>query len=341
MSTLTVIATLGILVVVIVLGVLGIHYFTRTSRFISIAERPRDLARLETLRQESTPQRIMVSVASYRDPECARTVQRLVEHAAHPDHVRICVLEQNLRGDVKADALCGSHPSVQVERMSAREARGPLWARMHIAKCVRDDDAFVLQLDSHTYPCVGWDVECVREWERCNDARAILTMYPNDYDRENADGAKDTRATKLRLKYFNDDGVPELEAVPSAQSAPEPSAFWAAGFSFAPAQAARDMSLPLALAEDVFFGEEILQAMRLWTRGWNFYAPARPLAWHLWDRSYRPTFWENQDQERRNSGQRNTQRIRDLVRDRKSDDPPNLLGDARSVDDYFKFAGLD
>ena len=37
----------------------------------------------------------------------------------------------------------------------------------------------------------------------------------------------------------------------------------------------------------LFFGEEAYMAARGWTRGWDVFAPARPLAFHQWQRSSR------------------------------------------------------
>ncbi len=34
---------------------------------------------------------------------------------------------------------------------------------------------------------------------------------------------------------------------------------------------------------------------RLWTSGWDFYAPGRVVLYHLWSRDHRPSFRENKD----------------------------------------------
>lgn len=39
----------------------------------------------------------------------------------------------------------------------------------------------------------------------------------------------------------------------------------------------------------LFFGEEMLQLVRMWLRGWDVYAPICPVAFHLWSRAHRPT----------------------------------------------------
>jgi hypothetical protein len=42
----------------------------------------------------------------------------------------------------------------------------------------------------------------------------------------------------------------------------------------------------------LFFGEEISMAVRMWTRGWDLFAPDGHVVFHRWARAYRSTFWE-------------------------------------------------
>jgi hypothetical protein len=46
-----------------------------------------------------------------------------------------------------------------------------------------------------------------------------------------------------------------------------------------------DPHLPL-----LFFGEELLQLARMWTRGWRVFAPTNSVVFHLWSRDNRETF---------------------------------------------------
>ena len=40
----------------------------------------------------------------------------------------------------------------------------------------------------------------------------------------------------------------------------------------------------------LFFGEETSMAARLYTNGWDFFAPTQAVVYHLWSREYRHTF---------------------------------------------------
>ena len=68
-------------------------------------------------------------------------------------------------------------------------------------------------------------------------------------------------------------------------------AFWAAGFSFSRAALLKEVPYDPHLPF-LFFGEEISYALRLYTRGYDLFAPDAHLVFHNWARSYRTTFWE-------------------------------------------------
>jgi hypothetical protein len=78
--------------------------------------------------------------------------------------------------------------------------------------------------------------------------------------------------------------------------APIPALFWVSGFSFARAAALVEVPYDPHLPH-LFFGEESAMSARLWTSGWDFYAPGCVLFYHLWSRDHRPSFRENQDRD--------------------------------------------
>ena len=111
---------------------------------------------------------------------------------------------------------------------------------------------------------------------------------PNEIDH------KETQGTVMRATRFDEDGMLRLSARPISAStimkenAALQTPFWAAGFSFSDMEMARlvpyDPDLPY-----LFFGEEICMTLRMWTSGFDFFAPLENVAYHLWSRNYRPT----------------------------------------------------
>lgn len=67
---------------------------------------------------------------------------------------------------------------------------------------------------------------------------------------------------------------------------PLPACFWAAGFSFSRCSVLHDAPY-CPLLRHLFFGEEIYQLARLWTRGYDVFAPSKVVAFHQWERGAR------------------------------------------------------
>jgi len=61
---------------------------------LSGAEVPAELRARDTAQQ-----RILVQIASYRDPECRETIDNLYRQAIHPERVHVAICWQHLDGD--------------------------------------------------------------------------------------------------------------------------------------------------------------------------------------------------------------------------------------------------
>lgn len=65
----------------------------------------------------------------------------------------------------------------------------------------------------------------------------------------------------------------------------------AAGFLFCDGSVVEEVPYDPNL-KGVFFGEEAVLAVRLWTHGYDFFTPKEAVVFHLWSRDHRPTFRE-------------------------------------------------
>lgn len=136
-----------------------------------------------------------------------------------------------------------------------------------------------------------------------------------------------------------------------------PSAFWAAGFAFSSAQVIAEVPYDPHL-EHLFFGEEMSMVLRLWTHGWDFFAPHKTVVFHCWDKtsgkkhggnSWRPMA------ARESVRQRSVRRVLALITGRRKslegvgqpgkDYLAELdqfgLGDSRSVRQYQDYSGVN
>ena len=182
---------------------------------------------------------IFVSIPSYRDPECQKTVRDLYAKASNPSRVYVGIASQH---DTSNDAVETSElygqllPGVGVRASSQPQhhllaprgnvrllsvhysvATGPCYARTLSQSLYRGEE-YVLNIDSHMRFRANWDSFLISSLEETHlhyhpaaphesfPFRAIFTTYPPGYDLPDAVPAE-TRRTYLVPKCFNKAGV--------------------------------------------------------------------------------------------------------------------------------------
>ncbi len=289
--------------------------------------------------------RIFVRIPAYRDPEVLETVERLLTRAERPERVSVGICWQ-------FDAGAGEGPLAVPERWRAQvrvldvpaaESQGPCWAR-HQAETLLADEDFVLGVDAHTQPAVGWDAALLDTWSRCGPQAVLsgpLAGYkPPDLLRSDVrpgfrrPARFDRGELSLRTGFF--DGYPE---------APVQVAFVHRRFVFAPAACVRAVPTDPTL----YLEDDVAYSLRLFTHGWDVYAPTDVLLWHRFNDGgdQRPLHWKHHPDWRRLRGAAR-KRIRRLTgfEPLKAHELPDAddgfgLGRARSAADFADFCGFD
>jgi hypothetical protein len=243
---------------------------------------------------------IFCSVASYRDKQCPPTVIDMIEKAKNPEKLVICICQQNDPNDVDCikEYVNEKNINVKILRLTDKEARGPCWARYLIQQEWRGEEYF-LQIDSHMRFVDNWDQKCIDDIESLPE-KSCLTNYPSNFNLQV--GIPDEH-NQLRGGLFivnketsefdgffrvNSEFVDKLEKPAVARG-------WGACFSFSKSNLLHDAPYD-PYTPHLFFGEEMDIWARMYTNGWYCYAPKLPICFTSFDRSYRPTFWENPDQ---------------------------------------------
>ena len=147
-------------------------------------------------------------------------------------------------------------------------------------------------MDSHVRFVQDWDVDIIEQWKSTQNEMAVLSTYLSDIarsiDDQTHESLRSSRSIMCRVEYDWKGGsmahikngvqpcnLPKIKATPMLQP------FWAAGFSFARGhfivQVPYDHYLPM-----VFQGEEISMAVRGFTFGYDYYAPSRHVAFHIY-----------------------------------------------------------
>ena len=129
---------------------------------------------------------IFISIASYRDELCPKTLISLYENAKNPEKVIVGICQQNDEND---DADCffpKTHKlynkiknNIKTIRISSKHAKGPTYARW-LCSALWYGEEFYLQIDSHTTFEKKWDKTIIDDIRSYNNNKICITYYPPD-----------------------------------------------------------------------------------------------------------------------------------------------------------------
>ena len=288
---------------------------------------------------------IFVSIASYRDRECSKTIHSLFANAASPSNVFVGVCEQN-KGKKEGCACCPQYDAqIRFKHLSYKDAKGPTFARYWCSLLWRGEELY-LQIDSHMKFVPNWDTKCfqmIREASRPNP-RVVISAYPPTPKQMRIEGtpAMCNATYKQTLPSFT---ASWSSPSPTPLLAPKP--FIAAGLMLLPGTFLYSVPFDPYLPH-LFQGEEILLSARLWTHGFDMYTPNMKIASHDYERKNDPKGWNDLNgSECRARAVKRAQFILGLV-SKKSILPDFLvdtnlygLGKDRTIEAFWKKAGID
>ena len=291
--------------------------------------------------------RIFVSIASYRDTECQWTVKDLFEKASHPERVFAGICWQFIAAeDADCFAVRTRPEQCRVIEVDARESRGVCWARSRIQSLWQGEEYF-LQIDAHSRFVPDWDEVFLEMLRSCPSERAVLSAYPATYTPPDKLG--EDVVSIITPKEFDDRGLLAFGSrgtpAAGAPAQPTPTPYIGAGTVFAPSAIIQEVPYDPHI---YFTGEEITLAARLWTHGWDIFAPNRVTVYHEYtERPNKRRHWHDHKLWTELSD-RATLRVRHLLDGEPCSDAQALvdidrygLGTYRSLAQYEAFAGVD
>ncbi len=283
--------------------------------------------------------RIMVSIASYRDPELPNTIANALSQAAYPEHLRFAICHQF--DDETAGLLerWDDDPRFSIDAVHHSESHGCCWARN---RCfgLFDGEPYLLQIDAHTRFAARWDARFIDMLESTDSDLPVLTTYPSRYTvGDDGEAVHDIDAGVQRL--YIAEVRPDLTTLqrtrpPNDLSRPGPCPTLAAGLIFTRGRFCRDVDYDPGI---YFAGEEISLAARAFTSGYDLYHPTETLVWHLYDHDH-PKHWEDHDTHAASHADA-VGRLRTLFQGDSSSLGRYGLGSARSLAEFERFAGID
>lgn len=318
----------------------------------------------------SPTETIFVSVPNYRDSETPKTIYNLFAkaHCPYRIYVGLCNQTKNIPGErevvdqvikiasssINSDMKFTSNftsffqSNIRVEYVPHNLARGPVIARAAIEKRLYAGEKYFMMIDSHMRFVKDWDKKALENLHNCPSERPILTMYPNSYEKKthNVELFDNEPPSCLFIDQFDDRGFPIIRgrSFVSVPARPTKQLFWTPCFSFTFAVAHKEVPYDPNM-RNLFSGEQISMSVRLWSCGWDFFAPNTMICKHLYDRSYRPTFWEleksSDDAECRVQCLLGIRPLNSVHEKITKDFNIYGLGQRRTIEQYQKFANID
>lgn len=254
--------------------------------------------------EDIIPGSIFVSIASYRDDECSTTIKDLFDKASDPSRVFVGAVQQNKESAESCIAKCDKCKEriesghIRVAEFKHTDARGPTFARFEATKLWKNEQYF-FQIDSHTQFEKDWDQTIRKQFELTNDPKAVIGGYPFTFDQMKKNRGNHKQTIHMCYGELNEDKLPGLKGkvvnIPK-DGKPIPEMYIGAGNMVLPYQALVDVPYDPYLAF-LFFGEEILYSARLWTSGYNMYAPTQQYIAHHYERKDKPKFWNDRNKD--------------------------------------------
>eukprot|EP00924_Labyrinthula_sp_SR-Ha-C_P014127 maker-scaffold_77-snap-gene-0.1-mRNA-1 protein AED:0.02 eAED:0.02 QI:8/1/1/1/1/1/2/568/462 len=242
---------------------------------------------------------------------------------------------------------CFEFDHVRVLRLHSSEAKGPVYARGRQTELVKQDDEFCMQIDAHTIFKKNWDELMLNQWGATENEYAVLSTYPTNYKHLEKNSNNHWEMPHLCSAAVLGDGLVRNGQAKAAANLERPilAPLWAAGLSFSKCHAERNIPNDVNL-EHIFTGEEFARGARLWTHGYDFYTISRPVIGVYYGKEKGGKGSWHRDQKALERSQR---RLATLLRAPNSDQSvsayenlkPFTLGNKRSLDQYFKFSGVN
>lgn len=283
--------------------------------------------------------RILVAIASYRDPELPNTIADAITQAAYPEHLRFAICHQFDDETIGLLERWADDPRFSIDAVHHSESRGCGWARNRTF-AMFDDERYLLQIDAHTRFAARWDARFIDMLESTGSDFPILTTYPSRYTiADDGEVVYDLEAGIQQL--YVDEVRPDLTTLqrtrpPADLSRPGPSPTLAAGLIFTRGQFCRDVDYD----PDIYFGgEEISLAARAFTSGYDLLYPTETLIWHLYDHDH-PKHWEDHSSHSAAHADA-VSRLRTLFQGDAATLGKYGLGSVRSLVEFERHAGIN
>jgi hypothetical protein len=300
--------------------------------------------------------RILVSIASYRDPLLGWTIRDAYENATNKDHLFFAVVEQAFESEALDYRSLPFSKQIRYIRVNPEQSRGCCWARS-VAQTLWGNEDYYFQIDSHIGFDPGWDtlMHAAMQHLREHHDRPLITNMPYALEAKDDDIVNNPvrkirddkefqeltricrpvqKETTFKDNYFigvQCDYVPKKNFVPGY--------LVAAGCLFTLGKWVEEVPYDPYL---FFEGEEQSIALRSWTHGYSIFHISPLMFYHYYISAYKQRFWSD-DVEKQSPWQALNERSFNRLQKIVTGDDMGIygLGTRRSLHDYIRFTGID
>jgi hypothetical protein len=300
---------------------------------------------------------IFISIASYRDSICSKTVESLYENADFPERIFLGICEQN-NPETEENESCSKntfkyHSNIKKIKIPNWAAKGPTWAR-YLCSTLFDNQDYFCQIDSHSIFAKSWDTKCItqiKEIQKLGNPNIILSYYPKSFDQHAVQQETpqiQNTVPRICQSFFNDRGMisflgAEDMAVKKDENIQTP--YVTGGFLFTTKSFLIDVPFDPELPY-LFVGEEILHSARAFTANYNVYVPSQDIVFHYYTRKDEPKIWTDNKTYKDTDAFNKAKLILGLSPEEAI--PKNLLeniqryslGTKRTLQEFYDFAGI-
>lgn len=232
-------------------------------------------------------QTIFVSVPCYSVRQCAATLLSLFDQSACPGRIFVGVchvldkhnqdslpnLSNELENLVKQTGKTGWNliqEHVRICNLALSDTGGDAWVRAYMETMLYRGEKYYLSLDNDAQMVEDWDLLACSQLQQCPSDYSVLVCCSSAVSSSNPLFLVATDASPMSVQL-----LPKvMEAEPSR---PVPSLFCSASFNFCLAERLKDTPTATHYLWPTQSEQATDLSIRLWTSGWDFYAPCKPL----------------------------------------------------------------
>lgn len=293
-------------------------------------------------KMDSINKKIYIACPSLADDKLIPTIKDCFTNALDPQNITFAIYDQRDKELEELNELPYRN-QIKYKRVSTSKAKGVGKARA-AALDFLENEYWYLQIDSHMKFARHWDSICFDQWNLCKQDNAVLsTGLPGcTYEHDIKENLK--QAFSLEYNGFNPFCVPVIRAGKSVAKELKPylHQLMVAHFMFCKSDVIRKVPIDPRI---YFMGEEMLYSLRLFTHGYDIFAPFRsPMLHYYAPNKARPRQWQL-DPKWRQLMSKSCQIIRTAFNCLKENESPEILGyyglgHTRSLEDFENFLGV-